>query len=334
MCTYLKNLAGWKPKDLKTKSFANVQELFDKAMKRVNTFVDMDIELVKGGKVRAEGSEKIAQESSSKRAGGELEQENAKKQKVDVEEETRQEKVKLQSLMEIVFDEEGVTIDAIPLATKPPSIVDWKIVKEGEKSYYLIIRAGGQSNRPEEGYERVLWGDLKTMFEPNVEDEVWKMQQVYKGRIIGIKRLLDILKITAAKEGLEMERITPLDLLGDMKRQHALSNALSLLLRATSTITGNFIIILKGLRRNQGLVIMDYLVKISKKARILELKRRYLKITILTSNTPYPSRKIQRIYACALLKTTKEQDPIRRIQRRPIHRIQVMEIKYSGRYRT
>ncbi|GJZ36189.1 hypothetical protein Tco_0582006 [Tanacetum coccineum] len=33
-------------------------------------------------------------------------------------------------------------------------------------------------------------------------------------------------------------------------------------------------------------VIMEYLVKISKKARILELKRRHLKITILTSYTP------------------------------------------------
>ncbi|GKE95966.1 hypothetical protein Tco_1580821, partial [Tanacetum coccineum] len=39
-------------------------------------------------------------------------------------------------------------------------------------------------------------------------------------------------------------------------------------------------------------VIMEYLVKICKKARILELKRRYLKITVLTPNTPYPSRKI------------------------------------------
>ncbi|GJY86755.1 hypothetical protein Tco_0500781 [Tanacetum coccineum] len=46
MCTYLKNMAGWKPKDLKTKSCANVQELFDKAMKRVNRIVDMDTELV------------------------------------------------------------------------------------------------------------------------------------------------------------------------------------------------------------------------------------------------------------------------------------------------
>ncbi|GJU84639.1 hypothetical protein Tco_1292185 [Tanacetum coccineum] len=33
-------------------------------------------------------------------------------------------------------------------------------------------------------------------------------------------------------------------------------------------------------------LIMEYLVKISKKVRILELKRRHLKITVLTSNTP------------------------------------------------
>ncbi|GJY02605.1 retrovirus-related pol polyprotein from transposon TNT 1-94 [Tanacetum coccineum] len=43
-------------------------------------------------------------------------------------------------------------------------------------------------------------------------------------------------------------------------------------------------------------VIMEYLVKISKKARIPELKQRHLKITVLTSYTPYPSKKIRRIY--------------------------------------
>ncbi|GKA65099.1 hypothetical protein Tco_0764806 [Tanacetum coccineum] len=52
ICTYLKNMAGWKPKDLKNKFFANIQELLDKAMKRVNTFVAMDTELVKGSEVR------------------------------------------------------------------------------------------------------------------------------------------------------------------------------------------------------------------------------------------------------------------------------------------
>ncbi|GJT71839.1 hypothetical protein Tco_1031125 [Tanacetum coccineum] len=74
MTTYLKNMARWKPNDLKNKSFANVQELFENAMKRVNTFVDMDTESV-------EGSERREEESSSKRAGDDLEQKPTKKQK-------------------------------------------------------------------------------------------------------------------------------------------------------------------------------------------------------------------------------------------------------------
>nr|GEU77163.1 hypothetical protein [Tanacetum cinerariifolium] len=52
-------------------------------------------------------------------------------------------------------------------------------------------------------------------------------------------------------------------------------------------------------------LIMEYLVKISKKARILELKQINMKITVLTSYTPYPSRKIRRICACTSQKTTK-----------------------------
>ncbi|GKE37590.1 hypothetical protein Tco_1460995 [Tanacetum coccineum] len=74
MTTYL-NMAGWKPKDLKTKSFANIQDLFDKAIKRVNTFVDMDTELVEGSEIR--------EESSSKKTGEELEFDKSKKQKLD-----------------------------------------------------------------------------------------------------------------------------------------------------------------------------------------------------------------------------------------------------------
>ncbi|GKA74172.1 hypothetical protein Tco_0780474 [Tanacetum coccineum] len=131
MCTYLKNMVGWKPKDLKSKSFTNIRELFGKAFKRVNTFVDFRTELVEGSEVRIEGSE-TRKESSSKRAGDELEQENAKKQKVDDD----QEATKMKELMKIVPDKEEVAVDAMPLATKPPSIVDWKIVKEGKISYY------------------------------------------------------------------------------------------------------------------------------------------------------------------------------------------------------
>ncbi|GKA37432.1 hypothetical protein Tco_0723997 [Tanacetum coccineum] len=126
MCTYLKNMEGKKPKDLKNKSFDSIQKMFDRAFKRVNTFVDFRTDLVEG---------------SSKRAGEELEHENVKKQKVDDDKETTE----LKSLMEVMPDEEEVALDAIPLAVKSPSIVDWKIHKEGKKSYYQIIRADGSS---------------------------------------------------------------------------------------------------------------------------------------------------------------------------------------------
>nr|GEY38334.1 hypothetical protein [Tanacetum cinerariifolium] len=52
----------------------------------------------------------------------------------------------LKQLVKLIPDEEGVAIDAIPLVVKPPSIVDWKIQKEGKKSYYKIIEADRSSN--------------------------------------------------------------------------------------------------------------------------------------------------------------------------------------------
>ncbi|GJX90836.1 hypothetical protein Tco_0344162 [Tanacetum coccineum] len=113
--------------------------------------------------------------------------------------------------MKIIPDEEEVSIDAIPLAVKSPSIVGWKIYKEGRKSYYQIMRADGksqmymffsqmlknfdredledlyklvkakfESTKPVEDLDLLLWGDLKTMFEPHVEDAVWRNQQAYK----------------------------------------------------------------------------------------------------------------------------------------------------------
>ncbi|GKD86620.1 hypothetical protein Tco_1357774 [Tanacetum coccineum] len=113
MSTYLKNMAGYKYNQLKTKNFEDIQMLFDKAMTRVNTFIDMDTELVKGNK----------------------------KVEAEVDDEAE-----LKKHMEIVPNDE-VEIDAIPLATKPLIIVDWKIIKEGKIGYFQIIRADGSSKR-------------------------------------------------------------------------------------------------------------------------------------------------------------------------------------------
>ncbi|GKD32197.1 hypothetical protein Tco_1242975 [Tanacetum coccineum] len=165
-------------------------------MKKVNTFVDYRTELVEESskKVETELEENLKKveaevmKGSSKRAGEELEQESIKKQKVH---DDTEEAAKIKELMEIVPYEEEVAVDAIPLATKPPTIIDWKIHKEGKTSYYQIIRADRTKNgstRPEEGYERVLWGDLKVMFEPHVEDEVWRKQH---GNKVLIWKLFD-----------------------------------------------------------------------------------------------------------------------------------------------
>ncbi|GKB95892.1 hypothetical protein Tco_0982029, partial [Tanacetum coccineum] len=75
--------------------------MFDKAFKRINTFEDFRTELVEG---------------KEKRAGEELIQESLKKQKVDDDKEIAE----LKQCMEIILDEEEVTIDAIPLAVKSP----------------------------------------------------------------------------------------------------------------------------------------------------------------------------------------------------------------------
>ncbi|GKC11390.1 hypothetical protein Tco_1008172 [Tanacetum coccineum] len=49
--------------------------------------------------------------------------------------------------MDSEVPDDEVANDAIPLATKSPIIVDWKIIKEGKMGYFQIIRADGSSRR-------------------------------------------------------------------------------------------------------------------------------------------------------------------------------------------
>nr|GEU45096.1 hypothetical protein [Tanacetum cinerariifolium] len=89
--------------------------------------------------------------------------------------------------MEIIPNEEEVAIDAIPLAVKSPRIFDWKIHKEGKKSYYQIERADGKT--------KMYMVFSKTLESFDRED----LEDLYKlGRIVGILSLLDAIRITAA----------------------------------------------------------------------------------------------------------------------------------------
>ncbi|GKE66049.1 hypothetical protein Tco_1520210 [Tanacetum coccineum] len=161
---YLKNMEGYTLKQLKGFKFEVIKDMFDKAFKRVNTFVNYKTELV-------EGSEKRAG-VSTKRAGTKLEQEVAKKQKIDdVKVDDDQEEARMKELMNIVLDEEEVTIDAIPL---PISLHALNFDREDLETLWKLVKVKHRSTRLEEGYERVLWGDLMTLFEPDVEIAIWR----------------------------------------------------------------------------------------------------------------------------------------------------------------
>nr|GEV26475.1 hypothetical protein [Tanacetum cinerariifolium] len=127
-------------KDFKRKSFDDIKKMFDKVYKRVNTFVDMNTENVE------ESLKKTQAESSFKRARHELEQESAKKQKLAEHKQAKvadDDTVELKRCLEIVPKDDDVAIEATLLSSKSPTIVDYKIYKEGKKSYFKIIRADG-----------------------------------------------------------------------------------------------------------------------------------------------------------------------------------------------
>nr|GEX56808.1 hypothetical protein [Tanacetum cinerariifolium] len=124
--TYMNNMEGYKKKDFKGKSFDAIKKTFDKVYKRVNTFVAMDSEVMEGSKkTQAEVTN-----GCSKRAGDEIEQESAKRQKLEKEDDTAE----LKRCLEIVTkDDVDVTIEATPLSSKSPTIVDYKVYKKGRK---------------------------------------------------------------------------------------------------------------------------------------------------------------------------------------------------------
>ncbi|GJU75372.1 hypothetical protein Tco_1272442 [Tanacetum coccineum] len=95
--------------------------------------------------------------------------------------------------------------------------------REDFETLWKLVKAKYGSTKPMEDLDLTLWGDLKTMFEPHVEDRVWKNQQDYRvlywklydscgvhslrmqhihihmlGRIVGIKSFLMLFGITVA----------------------------------------------------------------------------------------------------------------------------------------
>ncbi|GJZ47298.1 hypothetical protein Tco_0601130 [Tanacetum coccineum] len=195
MSNYLKNQGTWKLSQLKKLKFEEIKEEFDKLVQQIDTFVPMNFKATK---------EKL------KRYGEELQTKTSKKQKIDDKDvPTIEEKVaeNAQGDSETDKEESVEAMNPTPLATKSDSVVNWKIFQQGQRSIYQIIRANGAdtvymsfgamikdfiredlielyrlvmhkygTNRPEDAYDRVLWSDLRTMFDPPLnEDAIWSL---------------------------------------------------------------------------------------------------------------------------------------------------------------
>ncbi|GJY63363.1 retrovirus-related pol polyprotein from transposon TNT 1-94 [Tanacetum coccineum] len=199
-CNYLKNMEGYTLKQLKGSKFEVIKDMFDKAFKRVNTFVYYKTELVEGSEKRAE--------DSIKRAGTMLEQEVAKKQKIDdANLDDDQEEAEMKKLLKVVPDEEEVAMDAIPLATKPPSIVDWKIIKEGKISQFQIIRADGSSKR----YSAFI--HMLRNFDREDLETLWKLVKAKHGSTRpgdGYERVVHFLRLQSMHIFMLVEKRYPL----------------------------------------------------------------------------------------------------------------------------
>ncbi|GJX78754.1 hypothetical protein Tco_0326903 [Tanacetum coccineum] len=213
------DLGTWKLSQLNNLSFEEVKEKFDKLVKQVESFAPINFEATK---------------ASLKRFGEELQTKTSKRQKSDEAKDDkptkksgkrrkqwqkRRKKIKLHTDLdkddsedsdEVGEQEESVTgtktpINPVPVAMKIPSIATYKIIKQGEKGVYQIVREDGTDvvyinfgamlkdisrddltelyrivmNRygmdgPEDELEKVFWKYLKNMFEePLSTDPIW-----------------------------------------------------------------------------------------------------------------------------------------------------------------
>ncbi|GJR94093.1 hypothetical protein Tco_0266267 [Tanacetum coccineum] len=173
---------------LKKLKFEEIKEEFDKLVQQIDTFVPINLEATK---------------AKLKRYGEELQTKTSKKQMFD----DKDVPAIGDKVVETDKEESVEAMNPTSLTTKSDSVVNLKISQQGQRSIYQIMRANEAdtvymsfgamvkdfiredllelyrlvmqkygTNRPEDAYDRVLWSDLRTMFDPPLnEDAIWSL---------------------------------------------------------------------------------------------------------------------------------------------------------------
>ncbi|GJU14893.1 putative ribonuclease H-like domain-containing protein [Tanacetum coccineum] len=176
---------------LKHKTLEELQKLYQKEQKWINDFKPMDFE--EDGSNTKKASKRIkritdltSNQKSPKKSKVIKEQEYAESNE-QAASDYEQEKEELRMWLAVVPDEDE-TVDPEILSVKYP-IVDWeshnlytfssmlrKFNRQDLIDLHTLVMKRFEDNTPE-GYNLLLWGDLKVMFEPNAKDEIWSNQQ-------------------------------------------------------------------------------------------------------------------------------------------------------------
>nr|GEX25501.1 hypothetical protein [Tanacetum cinerariifolium] len=126
------NMARFKMKFFKGMSYEEIRPLFEEEYNKVQTLFkegpEMDAERIKAP--RKENVKK--DQTAKKQKGDELKKENAKKQKLEEQQEAEEVKRNLEMVHD---DEDDVFVNVAPLYSKPLTIVDYKIYKEGKSTF-------------------------------------------------------------------------------------------------------------------------------------------------------------------------------------------------------
>nr|GEV08985.1 hypothetical protein [Tanacetum cinerariifolium]GEY33529.1 hypothetical protein [Tanacetum cinerariifolium] len=140
-----------------------------KLSKKDQLILDEEVAFKLQAKEEEQEEEGLAREKAQQikeRAGKELEQENAKKQKIEDDKESAELKQYLEIIPE---DGDDVTIDATPLSSnKMPKSFD----KEDLEVLWRLVKARFEKIKPLDYMDNLLLHNLKTMFEHHVEDNV------------------------------------------------------------------------------------------------------------------------------------------------------------------
>ncbi|GKC41797.1 hypothetical protein Tco_1059519 [Tanacetum coccineum] len=239
MMTYLKNMGDYKHNQLKGKTYDEIHELYERVQKRIQDFIPMDSEkeVIKDSGKKDDSSSKSAGGSrkktlARKRTGEKQTKESAKRKKLEdaAEEqepvksdeeattEYEQEKKELRMWLTVVPDEEETIIraDGNTSYHKTFSSMLRKFNRQDLVDLHRLVMKRFEDNAPE-GYNLLLWGDLKIMFEPNAEDEVWSNQQDLEKRYPLIKEMMQ--KMLNWKLEAEAESTMEFELLKFIKSQ-------------------------------------------------------------------------------------------------------------------